>query len=636
MSKPLKFGMIGAGAILLILILIPFLIPAGAYRARIEQAAFEQTGRVLKIGGPLHVTLFPALGVRAEDVSLANVPGGHAATFASMRELRVAVRLWPLLGGRIEVSEIVLERPVVNLERDNSGHGNWTFRTGSGSHFATRFSGIRLNNAEVSYRGSDGKVRRFERAEITIGLITVDKPVMLDGEGLYRGRRVAVEARLASLTPLKAEAVRGVEVSLTSDLLQAGFKGDVSAEGDMTGALKLDTTNLPGLAEWLGENLPRQAGMKAVSLESKIETKGMLVSLPDESLRLDAMTITGHLAVNLAGRRPNVTGDVVVDRLDLNRYLDAGHPPGPATPATSGWSTAPIDLALLHLLDADLSIDAGALRVRGLHLSKSHIVAHLADSMLDVALDPMSLYGGTGRAHLVVDAKSALPKFRNELVFTNISMRALLNDAIDVQRIAGRGTVALNVVSEGTNANAIIRNLAGKGSLAVANGEITGVDLGAVARLVRTALTAEATGDQTATPFDKLTASFAIAHGVLATKDLRVDGKVLRATATGTIDLGNRTLDFMIKPKAVLLPLGTGLGVGFPFHAHGTWRAIVYTPDVTGAVTGLVSDVFNGALAVPGAVGSLFTGQDKQKPQSDNKSSKKKKSSGLFDGLFGH
>jgi len=445
---------------------------------------------------------------------------------------------------------------------------------------------------------------------------------------------VALEARLASLTPMKAGAARGVEVSLTSDLLQASFKGDVSAEGDMSGALKLDTTNIPGLAEWLGENLPRHAAMKTVSLETRIETRGYIVSLPDESLRLDAMTITGQLAIDLNAVRPNVTGDVVVDRIDLNRYLDGGNPGGRAGDA--GWSTAPIDLSLLHLLDARLAIDAGALRVRGLHLGKSHIKAALNNGVLDVTLDPMSLYGGTGRAHLVVDTQPAVPKFRNELVFSNVSMLALLHDAIDVQRIAGRGTVALSVVSEGTSANAIVRNLSGKGSLTVANGEITGVDLGAVARLVRTALTREATGSQAATPFEKLTASFVIAHGILATKDLRVEGKVLRATATGTIDLGNRTLDFLVKPKAVLLPIGTGLGIGFPFHAHGTWHSIVYTADVTGAVTGLVTDVFNGALSVPGAVGSLFTGSDKQKPQNDNKSSKKKKTPGVFDGLFGH
>src|SRR5689334_7270085 len=105
MSKTLKYGLIGAGVALLLLIVAPFLIPVDAYRARIEQAALEKTGRTLKINGPLQITLFPSPGVSAHDVTLANVPGGHARYMATTADLDVAVRFWPLLRGRIEVSE---------------------------------------------------------------------------------------------------------------------------------------------------------------------------------------------------------------------------------------------------------------------------------------------------------------------------------------------------------------------------------------------------------------------------------------------------------------------------------------------------------------------------------------------------
>src|SRR5689334_7669502 len=125
MSKPLKYGLIGAGVLLLLLLVAPFLIPADAYRSRIEGAALERTGRALKINGPLHVTLFPSLGVSAGNVTLANVPGGHAPYMATIGDLNVAVRFWPLLSGRVEVSEIVLDRPVIDLERDKTGRGNW-------------------------------------------------------------------------------------------------------------------------------------------------------------------------------------------------------------------------------------------------------------------------------------------------------------------------------------------------------------------------------------------------------------------------------------------------------------------------------------------------------------------------------
>jgi AsmA protein len=633
MSKPLKYGLIGAAILLLLLIIAPFLIPADAYRARIEQAAFERTGRVLKINGPLHVTLFPTLGVRAENVTFANVPGTVAPFMATMDDIGVGVRLLPLLGGHMEVSEIVLDRPVINLERTKDGRGNWTFKSSDQqSRLNTRFSGVRVNNGRVYYRSGTGRVRGFEHADLTIGLVSIDKPVTLDGDVIYQKRRVSLEARLESLATLKPNQLRGVDVSLTSDLLQASFKGDVAVNGDITGTLKADTTNIHGVAEWLNEDLPKDSGFKTLSLETRIETTGDVISLPEESLRLDGMTVTGRLSADLSEARPNLTGDVVVDRLDLNRYLERA----PSDKPQNGWSNEPIDLAALKLFNANLTIDAGVVRLRGLHINKTHLAANLKDGLLQLTLDPMSLYGGTGKATLTVDARGSVPQFASTLLLNAVSMRALLNDALNAQRITGRGTLSLDVKSQGASGDAVIRALSGKGSLTILNGEILGVDLGGVARLIRGALTNDVVNSAATTPFSAMGGSFVISRGVLATNNFHMDGKVIRATGAGTVDLGNRTLDFVIKPKAVLLPIGTGFGVGFPFRAHGPWQAIAYTPDLTGAVTGLVGDVFQGALSMPGAVGDFLTGGAQQKPQGAQKKSTPKKKSGLLDGLFGH
>lgn len=641
MSKPLKYGLIGAGVLLLLLIVAPFLIPADAYRSRIEAAALERTGRELKINGPLHVALFPSLGVTAGNVTLANVPGGRAPYMAAIGDLRVAVRFWPLLSGRIEVSEIVLDRPVINLERDKAGRGNWTFKTPSQTrsqgNFSTQFSGVVIDQGQVNYRNAAGTVRSAERAELTIGLVSVDKPITLDGDIIYRGKRVSLEARIANLTPLAADQTRDIELSLTSDLLQGSFKGTIAVDGDLDGSLKLDTTNIRGVADWLGENLPKNSGFKTLSLEGRIQTTGNAIALPEESLRLDGMTVTGRMSADLNGKRPLIGGDVVIDRLDVNRYLEASQPDGGAKSggaAANGWSTEPVDLSVLHLFDANLTIDTGVLRVRGLHVNKTHLVATLSDGLLNVALDPMSLYGGSGKATLVVDVRGQTPQFQNVLAFDGVSMRALLNDSMNAQRIAGRGTLALSVASQGNTADAIMRNLSGKGKLTIASGQIQGVDLGGVARLIRTALTGAVVNPNASTPFSEMGGSFVIARGVLATKDFHIEGKSFRATGVGAVDIGNRTLDFAVKPKALLvpLPIGTGLGVGFPFRAHGPWRSITYTPDVAGTVTGLVGDVFHTALSVPGGALDFLTGGSAQeKPKT-----KPKKKKGFFDGLFGH
>jgi AsmA protein len=645
MSKALKYTLAGAGVLLVLLLAVPFLIPAGSYKARIEREAYERTGRHLTINGPVRVTLFPVLGVRADDVTFENVPGGQSRHMATMGDIKVGVRFLSLLSGKIEVQQIVLDAPAINLERDKSGAGNWHFQSlrpktpGTGKPRALHFEGITINDGRVSYRSATGKVRMLEHANLTIGLTAVDHPVSVDGDLTYRGKRISLEAKLASLAPMTQP--RDTDVSLTSDLLQGSFKGTVAENGDLNGAVKLDTTNIRAVAEWLGEFLPPDGGFKTLSLEGRIETSGTHYALPEETLRLDGMSIIGKMSVDLGGARPLIVGDVVVDRLDLNRYLEqrprvavgVPAPSAPPPPQAEGWSKKKVDLSLLHLFDANLTIDTGVLRVQGLHIGKTHLVATLADGLLNVALDPMALYGGIGKAALTVDVRGDVPQFQNALSFDNVSMRALLADTLGAQRIGGRGKLMLNVISEGDTADRVMRNLSGKGALNIASGQILGVDLGGVSRLIRTALDGAVTDPNASTPFSTMGGSFAIAKGVLATKDFHIESTAFRATGAGTVDIGNRTLDFNMKPRALLAPVG-GVTVGVPFRAFGPWHHISYSADVTGTITGIVSDVFHSAVSLPGAIGDFFMGGEKpvkQKPQS-----KPKEKKSFFDNLFGH
>ncbi|HEY1707514.1 MAG TPA: AsmA family protein [Rhizomicrobium sp.] len=648
MAKLLRYGLVGAGVLLLLAIVVPFLIPADAYRVRIERAAYARTGRELKISGPLRVTLFPVPGVHAENVSFANPPGAQTP-MAAIASIDVGVRLLPLLTGQVEISEIVLDRPVIALERRADGSGNWTFTPGragtggggkpgrTGSGFSSRFADIRIDDGAIRYRTATGQTYTAEHANLTIGLVSVDRPVTLDGDLIYRDKRISLEARLASLAPLPAAKIRAVECSLTSDLLQASFKGDVTARGDIEGALKADTTNLRAVADWFGVHLPDNDGFRTLSLDSRIETSGDAISLPEESLHFDAMTVTGRLNADLHGARPALGGDVVIDRLDLDRYLRTkakpASPQGGNRPATAdGWSAEPINLTMLHLFDANLTIDTGVLRIRGLHINKTHLAATLNDGLLNVALSPMALYGGTGKAALVLDARGPVPQFQNAVSFDTVSMRPFLNDALNAQRLAGRGTLVFSVTSQGDTNGAIMRNLSGKGALTIVNGEIAGIDVSGVARLIRSALNGDVVNANAATPFSVMGGSFVIANGVLATKDFHLEGTDFHATGAGTVDLGNRTLDFFVKPKA-MLPANKTLGIEFPFRAHGPWQNLAYSADVAGAVSDMVKDIFGSAPPLPDTFGNFLKGGQPQQLPQDTQTKNKKKS--VFDDLFG-
>ena len=175
-----------------------------------------------------------------------------------------------------------------------------------------------------------------------------------------------------------------------------------------------------------------------------------------------------------------------------------------------------------------------------------------------------------------VDARGRTPQFRNDLDFEHLSLAQFLDDAIGIDSIEGGGALKLDVTAEGSSANAAMHSLAGSGSIRGSDGRIRGVDLGLVARTIQNALSFGATTHSANTGYHDMGGTFTIAHGVLTNADFHISGPIVQMTGAGTIDIGNRGIDFRLVPKA-----GMGaLSVGIPFRIAGTWDHVHYMPRV--------------------------------------------------------
>jgi AsmA protein len=630
-SGTLRYGLIALAVVAGLAVALPFVVPTGAYRDRIEAAVGEATGRALHIEGPLRLTLFPQFGFKAEKVTFANMQGGHATAMASVGDIRLDVHFWPLLMGRVEVDQIVLDKPVIALEVDQAGQANWMI----GKHqrgtpggavtlpLDTRFSGIKISDGEISYVNAKSHTSRaFEHVNASVAITRLDLPVAVDGNLMLGGRRVDFDARLTTIKSLLGNAPTLLDLSLTSDLMQASFNGLMAADGGISGTLKCDSEHLRAASAWLGTKLPEGAGFTALSLETNLWSKNKLTSLSPLKLVLDHATITGDLGVNTSGKVPFLYGTLAVDRLDLNPYLATAHKGTGAHPAGNGWSLEPINLSLLKEANAILALHVGSLRLRNLHLGNTTLSLSLKDGLMTARLDPVSLYGGTGRATLTIDGNGPVPQFHTALQFDRIAILPFLEDTLGVDRIHGTGALKLDVSAQGDSAFDVMHTLAGKGSTAVGPGHIRGVDLGEVARTIATLLGERTTGDIAGTDFNALGGSFAIAHGVLATHDFHLTGALLSMTGAGIVDIGGRALDLRLVPKASV----KGVGFGIPFRVKGSWDHVSYQPDLSGIANGVIQNLEHGRAPFKG----LFT---KPKSQDQNPQEPKKKKKSLGDAL---
>jgi AsmA protein len=180
----------------------------------------------------------------------------------------------------------------------------------------------------------------------------------------------------------------------------------------------------------------------------------------------------------------------------------------------------------------------------------------------------------------------------------NVAIGPLLRDVMQQDRLDGRGNVALDVTASGKSVNAMKRSLGGTAKANLKDGAIKGVDIGAILRKAKSALSGQ--GLQAAAPtektdFSELSASFIIKNGVAHNEDLDMKAPLFRVSGRGDIDIANGTLDYTTKAAVVASAKGQGgadldqlAGLTVPVHLTGPFDAMKYDVDY-GAVAGQVA-----------------------------------------------
>ena len=123
-KKTVRYSLIFLGVLFTLLVAAPFFIDANQYKSLIVDQAEKATGRHIQIG-QLHVSLFPWVGLRIEDVHIANPKGFAAGDLLQVKSLDVQVAVLPLLGGSYQIERFVLDTPKVQLTRAADGFNNW-------------------------------------------------------------------------------------------------------------------------------------------------------------------------------------------------------------------------------------------------------------------------------------------------------------------------------------------------------------------------------------------------------------------------------------------------------------------------------------------------------------------------------
>lgn len=478
----MKWILIAAGALVLLLagalVALPWLVDVPRVQAYIAAAASQALGRPVRFTS-LSVTALPTPSVRLKGLQVAEDPKFGAQPFLVVEEGRFRIRIRPLFSGRVELTELILEKPRVEIIDDGTG---------------------RLNVASLGPTAGPGRpVPRPPAASAPAGATaaTISRVRLKDGVAhLVRRGAKPLNLRLEAIDLVVRPA------------------GDTFA---LEGAARLEPGGLTLTLSQTTLQLPPGHALGDAPLRATVAVKGADVAgLVTPFLATPALRgpVQGTLRVAGTISHPTAQGELAFSGLAVSERRPSCPPP-PDRVLKLGDVRVPLDFTLARLEAAPLSA-----RVAGGTVSARASVNLTAGavSLKDVALKGVEL------GPLLVDylcqpyAVTGPLEHQGNVAFSSSTP---LTTAEGAGRLRiGRGKVV------GTAALALLRDV-----VTVA---------GVVAPLVEGR---PITAPTKPLDFESITATYRVSRGVIATDDLLYQGEGLTGNVAGTYALADGRVD---------------------------------------------------------------------------------------------
>ena len=492
-----------------------------------------ETGRTLAVQGPVQFKLSLEPKVVLPGVTFENAPWSKTRDMLKAKRIEAQIALLPLLSRRFDVVQFTLIEPVITLESDASGHGNWELSSAAhgaagatptgpeaaGAAFA--IGNFEIRDGTLTYRnGVTGKVTRAEIERMTLHARDMSAPVAVD----FRGK------------------VDDVPIALSGDLgapdkwLRQQWPYPVALKGDVAG--------------------------NATKIDAKIARSGTTTSIDDLDVAYGPLAGKGSLRIVNEAARTRYVVKLAVPALalaDLAAPVAGKAAPAPAKPApaeASRWiiPDTPLPVAALAALDGEGTITIGDLKLRdGQRLQQVATQFNARDAAVDLKFSAASILGGSARGEVRIGGPRAdTPTVHFTLDAQNLDLPAIAAAAGIKREIhGGKVRASVDVNGRGATPHRVASSMSG--SILVVSGPAT---------LGRSAVQEESAVSQIAGAMDPFRAvdsatelrcavfRLPLANGVAhVDRSIAIETGKIAASASGTLDFRDETLDLSVKPQ---------------------------------------------------------------------------------------
>jgi AsmA protein len=576
------------GIALAVVIVLAFGLLAIVPSERIAQAVSGQfeamTGRKLEVLGEIKPRLWPSLGVTTGPVSIANADWAKSDQPLFRAEgLSIDVNLSALLGGEVRILGLTADRPEIRLERAADGRANWVFgasatgEAGGAGAVPPPATGFTLDQGAISggrlqYDDlQSGRSIVLDEIDATLAIPDFSGPFTLTGTALSGRQEVALDLSGEVFSAFAMGRVVPVKATLAAGGTRATFEGRGGyAPLAVEGALVADLSDLPALGTLIGSDLARPnpgLGHDQLQITGQLTLDGTgAVFLRSAEIVADTNRIKGDLDLVPGEARPRLKAQLAAGPITIGTGPDGEMGGGEAGGMQAdGWPLGEIDVSALGAMDADIALAAPSVDLGILKLGQTRVLITVDRARAVTEIREMQAYGGQISGDFVANGRGGL-SVGGRLVFDGLQTEPLFTDLAGWDRLVSTGDFEVEFLGVGNSVDAIMKSLKGQGNLELGKGELRGLDIGGMLRTLDPGYV----GEDQKTVFNGLAGTFTMADGVLSNSDLKLVAPYVTASGSGEIGLGDRTLDYRLRPTALAAADGTG-GVMVPLQITGPW-----------------------------------------------------------------
>lgn len=440
--------------------------------------------------------------------------------------------------------------------------------------------------------------------------IKFDAPKLLITKDKASGDKVTVNAKISNAQGVTtarvelpglegtAQAFTAAAMTLDLDMKQGEQSVKATVRSPLSGNLQTQQISLPQLTVSVtaaGPNLPGKSLTGSLSGSASVNGAKQQAQANLAGKVADS-TIKAQLGVN-GFAPPGLSFDIDIDQLDLDKYAPSTQTAGGVKPGAE----KPIDVSALRSLRANGKVRIGLLKMSNIKASNVRLDIRAAGGQVDVSPLSANLYEGAMNGAMSVNAAGAAPRFAIRQNLSGVSIGPLLKDLANKDALEGKGTVNIDVNTQGATVGALKRALAGNAAVALRDGAVKGIDIAGTIRDARARL-GTLKGQQTQssdknkkTDFSELNGTFAIQNGIARNNDLSLKSPLLRVNGEGDINIGEDTVNYLVKASIVGSLTGQDgrdikelKGVTVPVRATGPMTAPSFALDFNAMMTDTV------------------------------------------------